>query len=124
MSEQDELSTIALVLAQASEELLLYTRTRHGRIDCVRKTICRKSPFQRKISSDANNSTANNSSKTFCSIIGNNAAKSALYENVVLPLTVDREIRMQIFKGIRGGCGNVLLFGGILNKQYKRKVRH
>jgi transcriptional regulator with AAA-type ATPase domain len=48
---------------------------------------------------------------TFASIIGSTDAKQALYENVVLPLSITESARRQIFRGIRSGGGNVLLFG-------------
>lgn len=48
---------------------------------------------------------------TFASIIGSTDAKQSLYENVVLPLSISESARKQIFRGIRSGGGNVLLFG-------------
>jgi hypothetical protein len=49
---------------------------------------------------------------SFSDIIGNDTTKQALYENIVLPLTLSVKIKRQIFAGIRGGSGNVLLHGG------------
>jgi AAA+ superfamily predicted ATPase len=47
----------------------------------------------------------------FIDVIGNEAAKQVLYDNVVLPLNLSDEIRRTLFTGIRSGVGNVLLFG-------------
>ena len=48
---------------------------------------------------------------TFSSIIGSDDAKQSLFENVILPLSMSEDKRMQIFRGVRSGGGNVLLFG-------------
>eukprot|EP01041_Mallomonas_annulata_P012929 gene12929-27274_t len=47
----------------------------------------------------------------FDDIIGSDFAKQALHENVILPLTIDKNLRNKIFNGIRGATGNCLLFG-------------
>lgn len=47
----------------------------------------------------------------FENIIGCNQAKRSLHENVILPLTMANELRASVFAGIRGGTGNVLLYG-------------
>jgi SpoVK/Ycf46/Vps4 family AAA+-type ATPase len=56
----------------------------------------------------------------FNDIIGHNRAKQSICENVILPLLLANEIRQNVFKGVRGGVGNVLLFGppGILSKLF------
>jgi ATP-dependent 26S proteasome regulatory subunit len=48
---------------------------------------------------------------TFDDVVGNSAAKQALYENVVLPLTLGEDIKARLFSGIRAGTGNVILYG-------------
>eukprot|EP00752_Nemacystus_decipiens_P016545 g14787.t2 len=48
---------------------------------------------------------------TFDSIVGNSAAKRALYEHVVLPLKLSEEARSSLFAGIRSSGNNVLLHG-------------
>ncbi|CAM9417750.1 unnamed protein product [Scytosiphon promiscuus] len=47
----------------------------------------------------------------FDSIVGNSAAKRALFEHVVLPLKLSDEARSAIFVGIRSSGSNVLLHG-------------
>ena len=47
----------------------------------------------------------------FENIIGNQDAKQALYENVVLPLSFSPALKKVVFAGIRKGAGNVLLHG-------------
>jgi len=49
----------------------------------------------------------------FSNIVGNGAAKQALHENIVLPLTLPAGLRQQLLTGIRSGCGNVLLYGPV-----------
>lgn len=48
---------------------------------------------------------------TFRSIVSNDAAKQALHENIIFPLTATRSIREKLLCGIRGGIGNCLLYG-------------
>jgi ATP-dependent Zn protease len=47
----------------------------------------------------------------FSDIIGCDDAKQSLFENIVLPLTMNKSHRSILFAGIRGGTGNVLLHG-------------
>ena len=47
----------------------------------------------------------------FSDIIGNQTAKQILYENIILPFSLDTQTRKAVFGGIRSGAGNVLLFG-------------
>lgn len=54
---------------------------------------------------------SNNQKILFENIVGNQDAKQALYENVVLPLTFSPELKKVVFAGIRKGAGNVLLHG-------------
>jgi len=49
----------------------------------------------------------------FHDVVGNAAAKQALHENIVLPLTLPTGLRQQLLTGIRSGCGNVLLYGPV-----------
>jgi len=44
-------------------------------------------------------------------IVGSNAAKQSLLENVILPLTLDSRVLLQLFGGVRATSGNVLLYG-------------
>lgn len=48
---------------------------------------------------------------TFDNIIGSNDAKLALYENLILPLSMSATDRKKIFQGVLSGGGNVLLYG-------------
>jgi ATP-dependent 26S proteasome regulatory subunit len=48
---------------------------------------------------------------SFDDVVGNPAAKQALYENIVLPLTLGEDIKARLFSGIRAGTGNVILYG-------------
>lgn len=48
---------------------------------------------------------------TFDSIIGSHDAKLALYENLILPLSLSARDRKKIFQGVLAGGGNVLLYG-------------
>lgn len=48
---------------------------------------------------------------SFQNIIGNIDAKQLLFENVVLPMILPVQCKVRIFRGIRGGCSNVLLYG-------------
>ena len=50
-------------------------------------------------------------SVNFDDVIGNQEAKESLFENVVLPMTLAKELRDQIYVGIRENIGNVLLYG-------------
>lgn len=47
----------------------------------------------------------------FADIVGHEAAKDALYENVVLPMLMPEHMKRQVYCGIRANLGNVLLFG-------------
>ena len=47
----------------------------------------------------------------FADVIGQESAKQALLENVVLPMRLTRQTRSRLLCGIRSGCGSVLLFG-------------
>jgi len=47
----------------------------------------------------------------FSAIIGNEAAKSSLWDNVILPFTLDSNLRSRYLTGIRSSPGNVILFG-------------
>lgn len=49
--------------------------------------------------------------KKFEDIVGQQAAKQALLENVVYHFTLSDEIKKMLFTGIRAGGGNVLMFG-------------
>lgn len=48
---------------------------------------------------------------TFDAIMGNDHAKLALMESVVLPLTLNSRMVSKVFQGVRAGTGNVLLHG-------------
>ncbi|CAM9727510.1 unnamed protein product [Ectocarpus sp. 4 AP-2014] len=48
---------------------------------------------------------------TFDSLVGNAAAKRALFEHVVLPLKLSEEARGSLFVGLRSSGNNVLLHG-------------
>ncbi|CAM9237277.1 unnamed protein product, partial [Ectocarpus fasciculatus] len=48
---------------------------------------------------------------TFDSLVGNAAAKRALFEHVVLPLKLSEEARGSLFVGLRSAGNNVLLHG-------------
>jgi ATP-dependent 26S proteasome regulatory subunit len=48
---------------------------------------------------------------TFDNIVGSQDAKHALYENLVLPLSMSTTDRKKIFQGVLSGGGNVLLYG-------------
>lgn len=47
----------------------------------------------------------------FADVIGQESAKQALIENVVLPMRLKKETRSRLLGGIRQGSGNVLLYG-------------
>ena len=48
---------------------------------------------------------------TFDNIIGSQDAKLALYENLILPLSMSAADRRRVFQGVLAGGGNVLLYG-------------
>ena len=47
----------------------------------------------------------------FDNIIGSDDAKVALYENMILPLSMPPEERKKVYQGVLAGGGNVLLYG-------------
>jgi hypothetical protein len=47
----------------------------------------------------------------FVDIVGQDQAKQALFENCVIPLTLSSARLAQFMTGIRGGAGNVILYG-------------
>lgn len=47
----------------------------------------------------------------FSDVVGNTIAKTSLYESIVLRFKLDLRVHSKIFSGIRGGCGNVIIYG-------------
>lgn len=45
------------------------------------------------------------------SIIGCNEAKRSLLENLVIPFTIPRRLRLKVFSGARSSISNIILFG-------------
>ena len=73
-------------------------------------TELKKQKMQHSIESST--ITASNSRVTsFESIIGSQDAKLALYENLILPLSMTAVDRKKVFQGVLAGGGNVLLYG-------------
>ena len=68
------------------------------------KASCNNPPVTTQHSSTVSN-------MRFSNIVGSDAAKQALYENIILPMTADTELRQKLFQGVRSGIGNVLLYG-------------
>ncbi len=50
-------------------------------------------------------------SQPLANIFGNCAAKTALYEAIILPLTIDKDQQSKLYSGIRKSCSNILLYG-------------
>lgn len=50
-------------------------------------------------------------SRGFAEVVGSEDAKQVLHESIVLPLSLPPDLRSSLLTGIRGGTGNVLLFG-------------
>jgi len=44
-------------------------------------------------------------------IIGNDQAKQALFENVILPMNLPNPLKLSLFTGIRANPGHILLYG-------------
>eukprot|EP01038_Epipyxis_sp_PR26KG_P009058 gene9058-12218_t len=94
-----QLATSKLVLERICQKLLDHSLTTTISVklkeptDSTQEIVCRSSNI------------------SFASIIGHDNAKQALYENVILPLTIDKQRKLELFKGIRANIGNVLLHG-------------
>lgn len=103
----DDKNSCLLAMTESNEAMLGVSEK------LLERKIKRKTDTEKEIEKShlSMNFPRSNCNITFDSIIGSPEAKLALYENLILPLSMSSVDRRKIFQGVLAGGGNVLLYG-------------